>query len=142
MVLNFGRVNKKLENLNKKTEKLEKNFKNIKKVGNNISDTGGKITRSTAVLADSMAAVGAGMIAAMNKAADYGDKIDKMSQKIGMSAEKYQELDFVLSQNGMDVDQLQMAYKTLTNQMASAQKGSKDSLNTFRKLGVQIRNTK
>lgn len=140
IVLNFGRVNKKLENINKKTEKLEKNFKNIKKVGNSVSDFGGKITRSTAVLAASLAAVGAGMIAAMNKAADYGDKIDKMSQKIGMSREKYQELNFVLSQNGMDVDQLQMAYKTLTNQMASAQKGSKDSLNTFRQLGVQIRN--
>lgn len=137
---------KSTQQTNKFTEKIKKLGDNLSKTGQKLKDTGnklktygGQITSTMTKITASVTALTAGLIFGLNKAADYADNIDKMSQKIGMSAEKYQELNFVLSQNGMNIDQLQMGYKTLTNQMAAAQKGNKESVNLFRKLGVSVR---
>ena len=56
-----------------------------------------------------------------------GDIIDKSSQKLGLSAEAYQEWDYVLSQSGVDIESAGMGFKTLTNQIDSAKKGSKEA---------------
>lgn len=65
----------------------------------------------------------------INQVADYGDKVDKMSQKIGMSAENYQKWDYVMQRAGGSVDSLKMGMKTLSVQ---AQKNSE----SFQKLGI------
>ncbi len=130
-----------LEKTQAKMAKLQKRFDNIKKVGQGMQQAGGKITATVTKITAGITALTAGLIFGLNKAADYADNIDKMSQKIGMSAEKYQELNFVLSQNGMNVNNLQMGYKTLTNQMASAQKGNKESISLFKKLNVSVKDT-
>ena len=69
------------------------------------------------------------------------DEIDKMSQKIGISREAYQELDYILSQNGMDVNSLQGGMKTLVNTMQSAQEGTESAQGAFDALGVSILDT-
>ena len=61
--------------------------------------------------------------------AEAGDNIDKMSQKIGMSAEAYQKWDFILEQNGANIESLKAPMKTLATQ---AQKNSA----AFQKLGI------
>lgn len=61
--------------------------------------------------------------------AQYGDNIDKMSQKIGISAQAYQEWDAVLQHSGASIDSLQPAMKTLAS---AAQTGS----DAFTKLGL------
>lgn len=61
--------------------------------------------------------------------AEYGDKVDKMSQKIGISAEAYQKWDYVMQRAGGNVDQLKMGMKTLSQQ---AEKNS----DAFQKLGI------
>lgn len=47
--------------------------------------------------------------------AEYGDHIDKMSQKIGISAEAYQEWDAVMQHSGTSIDSMQAGMKTLAN---------------------------
>ena len=47
--------------------------------------------------------------------AQYGDNIDKMSQKLNMSAETYQEWDFVMQHCGTSIENMQSAIKTLSN---------------------------
>ena len=64
-----------------------------------------------------------------NATADYGDKVDKMSQKIGISAESYQKWDYVMQRAGTSVDNLKMGMKTLSQQ---AEKNS----DSFQKLGI------
>lgn len=66
---------------------------------------------------------------AVNATADYGDKVDKMSQKIGISAESYQKWDYVMQRAGTSVDSLKMGMKTLSQQ------ASKNS-DAFQKLGI------
>lgn len=62
-------------------------------------------------------------------AAEYGDTIDKMSQKMGMSSDAYQEWDFVLQHCGATIESLKPAMKTLAT---AAESGS----DAFAQLGI------
>lgn len=70
-----------------------------------------------------------GFVKAAKSTADYGDHVDKMSQKIGISAESYQKWDYVMQRAGGSVDSLKMGMKTLSQQ---AEKNS----DAFQKLGI------
>lgn len=81
-------------------------------------------------------AVGTGVVAlgtsfskSAGEVATYGDDIDKMSQKIGISAEAYQEWDAVLQHSGTSMSAMKPSMKTLFTQ---AQKGSE----AFQELGI------
>lgn len=69
----------------------------------------------TAMAAATGAAVAAGkaFIDSANDVAAYGDQVDKMSQKMGISAEAYQEWDFVMQHAGASIDSLKTSMKTL-----------------------------
>ena len=76
-----------------------------------------------------VAGLSASFVAGANKTAQYGDNIDKMSQKIGISAEAYQKWDYVMQRAGTSVDNLKMGMKTLSQQ---AENNSEE----FQKLGI------
>lgn len=83
-----------------------------------------------------LAAVGAAGIAATTAfvkgaagVAAYGDNIDKMSQKMGMSASAYQEWDAVMQHSGTSMETMKASMKTLAN---AAETGSE----AFTKLGI------
>ena len=82
----------------------------------------------TAVAASTTALTGA-IVNEVSNIADYGDNIDKMSQKLGMSATAYQEWDAVMQHCGTSIDSLQAGMKTL----ASA--AETDNV-AFRELGI------
>lgn len=90
-------------------------------------------------LAGGMAAVvgaGGSLLALSKKSADATDEIDKMSQKIGISRQGFQEYSYILSQNGTDVDVLQRGFKTLTDRMDESIEGSGKGSEAFGKLGL------
>lgn len=68
-------------------------------------------------------------IDAVGDLAAYGDEIDKMSQKLGISAQAYQEWDAILQHSGSDINAMKPAFKTLVSQ---ANAGS----DAFQKLGL------
>ena len=86
---------------------------------------------ATAVTAVAGAATAiTGMVAAQaGQVASYGDNIDKASQKLGISAEAYQEWDAVLQHSGTSIDSMGVGMKTLANAAASG----KDA---FKALGI------
>lgn len=110
--------------------------KGIKGAESKAKKLGGGLKTAFAVGA---AAVGvtAGAIAGMSKkltdgvkaTAEYGDNVDKMSQKMGISSKAYQEWDAVMKHSGTTIDALKPSMKTLATQ---AEKGS----DAFQKLGI------
>lgn len=74
-------------------------------------------------------AAGTAFVKGAGQVAQYGDNIDKMSQKMGMSAEKYQEWDAILQHSGTSIEALKPSMKTLAN---AAQNGAEE----FEKLGI------
>lgn len=61
--------------------------------------------------------------------AEYGDNIDKMSQKMGISAEKYQEWDAVMQHSGTSMETMKASMKTLANAVESGN-------DAFQRLGL------
>lgn len=74
-------------------------------------------------------AVGKAVVQGTSELAQYGDHIDKMSQKMGMSAEAFQEWDAVMQHSGTSMETLKASMKTLAS---AAQTGS----DAFDKLGI------
>ena len=96
----------------------------------------GRFSKAMKVGAAAIAGVGTAsvvmgkkLIDGIKQTAAYGDNVDKMSQKIGISAESYQKWDYVMQRAGMSVDTLKMGMKTLSSQ---AEKNS----DAFQKLGI------
>lgn len=71
-------------------------------------------TAFTAISGAAVAATGA-FISGAKEVAEYGDNIDKMSQKMGMSAEAYQEWDAVMQHSGTSMETMKAGMKTLAN---------------------------
>ena len=91
----------------------------------------------TAIVAGASTAV-AGLAKFAQSSAATADNIDKMSQKIGISREAYQELDFICSQSGTSVDSLQMGMKSLLTAMDGAVSGTESNIAQFERLGVTV----
>lgn len=73
-----------------------------------------------------------------NATADYGDKVDKQSQALGLSRKAYQEWDYILGQNGASIDSLGISMKTLNALVLDAAAGGKESKTAFAQLGLGI----
>ena len=132
-------------NIKKIADKLGMTEKEAKKLNNQIGklskDLGGKLKGACVAVGAGLSAVVATAGVLVNKSMEAGDRIDKMSQKIGMSRKAFQEWDYIMSQNGGSVESLQMGYKTLATQMGNVQKGSKESTAIFHKLGVAVKDS-
>lgn len=107
-----------------------------KSVDGDIANMGKNIAAGFAgVVAGATAAV-AGVYKFATSTAETADNIDKMSQKIGISRQAYQEWDYICSQCGVDVDVFKNGVKTLTTQMDAAAGGSEAAQETFKALGL------
>ena len=82
----------------------------------------------------------AALVKFASSSASTADNIDKMSQKIGISREAYQELDFICSQSGTSVDNLQAGMKSLVSAMDGAASGTAANIDQFNRLGVSVTN--
>lgn len=107
-----------------------------KSVGGKLSSALGGAARAGAIALGATAAVGGATIAAgkalfnaADSAASYGDNIDKMSQKMGLSIEAYQEWDAIMQHSGTSIEAMQASMKTLAS---AAETGNK----AFGQLGL------
>jgi hypothetical protein len=119
-------------------ESIEETSGKAGKVAEALKKGAGVAAKFGAAVVTGTAAAGAALTGIANSAASQADEIDKMSAKIGMSKQAYQEWAYVLGQNGMDVNSLQMGMKTLVAQMDGAASGTEKSVEMFEKLGLSI----
>lgn len=123
-----------------------------KKANESISETNGRASKLTngfkkgiktaAVMGTALTGMavagGTALFGMANKAAASGDRVDKLSQKIGMSRKGFQEWDYILSQNGMSIESLQGGMKKLNNTIDDAIGGSKTAVNAFGRIGISV----
>ena len=106
------------------------------KIGGIADGIGSKLGTAASVASAAMAAtvaavtaVSTALVAATRDVAAYGDGIDKMSQKMGMSASAYQEWDSVMRHSGTSMETMKASMKTLAN---AAETGNE----AFEKIGL------
>ena len=97
------------------------------------SSFGAKMKSGLMVAGAGIAAFGVAAGAAFGKSisdvSQYGDHVDKMSQKIGMSREGFQKWDYVLQRAGTSIDSMAPVMKTLSNAAVS-------NSEAFQQLGI------
>lgn len=132
----FGSIFIDNDEANKSIAKTEEKAEGLgSKLGNGIK-TAAKW--GTAIVGGATAAAG-GLMGVATKTAETTDRIDKLSQKIGVSRQGFQEWEFILSQSGTDIEKLQMGMKTLVSQVDQADKGVGKGADNFARLGVSVR---
>lgn len=125
----------------------------VEETGKQSDEAGGKFEKFGSVmksvgkaLAVTMAAIGTAAVAAgkklwdvSNDVASAGDVIDKTSQKIGISAESYQQWDYVFQRCGGDVNNLQTGMKKLSGVITDAAAGSDSAAEKLSVVGLSIK---
>lgn len=133
----FGSIFVKTDDADKSIQKTEKSAESLAaKFGNGIKTA----AKWGAAIATGATVAGTAIFGLATSAAGTADEIDKMSQKIGISTEAYQEWSYVMGQNGMDVDKLATGMKTLVSQMDRAASGTASAQENFDRLKVSIYN--
>lgn len=125
-------------------------FKNLQKqialfnrsmqdVAESASDVAGKIGGPFLALAGS---VGFSLQQSVSNFATTGDALDKMSQRVGISAERLQEFSYAATHAGAAPEDLEDALKDLGEHMAEIANGidtSSDAFTLFQKLGIDMK---
>ena len=122
----------KYENGLKKAEKQSKSFKDVM----------GKAVKTVGAISGAVTAGGGALVGLATKASGTADRIDKMSQKIGLSRESFQEWDYILSQNGASVEGLRGGFKKMTAQIDKVIEAGDTSGTAFESLGMSIDDVK
>ena len=74
------------------------------KLGSGLKSAAKLATTAFAAISGAAVAATGAFISGAKEVAEYGDNIDKMSQKMGMSAEAYQEWDAVMRHSGTSME--------------------------------------
>lgn len=109
-----------------------------KGIGSKIGTALKTATLVTGALAAAGAAVTGAFVSSARKTADFGDKVDKMSQKLGLSTDAYQKWDYVLNLAGTEMSSMTTGLKTLTNKIDDAKNGGEGAQEMFDKLGISM----
>lgn len=103
------------------TASVEAGEKSGKKLGEGLAKglkTTAKVIGAAMTAATAAAvATGKAFIDAANSTAEFGDSIDKNSQKMGISAKAYQEWDYIMKRNGSTIDSLKKGFMNISSAM-------------------------
>lgn len=123
--------------------KLSKSESTFLSFGLNIKAGIGKIaditTTAVSTVASSVVKMTEDMISSSAELANYGDNIDKTSQKLGISAKAYQEWDAVMQHSGTTMESMTATFKTLAN---ATQNMTDDQAAAFERLGMNLEEVK
>ncbi len=127
--------------VNDVNSKLQAQRKAFALNGEKIKEFSKKAAKNIAYVTGAAVAMAGGLLKIASSSAKATDRIDKLSQRLGLSREGFQEWDYVLSQAGVDIDSLQSGMKTLTKRMGEVAKGSGESVHIFKELKVSVKDT-
>lgn len=97
--------------------------------GKFASALGKGIAAGGTAIATATVAMTTALVNGTSQVAEYGDHIDKMSQKLGISATAYQEWDAIMQHSGTSIDSMQKGIITLT-------KAAESDSKAFQALGL------
>lgn len=111
---------------------VNKNFDALK--ANALAVKGGMVALGGAI-------AGALAVSQAKGGIDLLDQLDDLSEKSGITVEKLSELRFAGESVGTPFESLAGGVQRLSKQMAEAAGGNKEAIETFKTLGVEVKNT-
>lgn len=115
---------------------MQKSFWVAESAGNKLSKQI-SIIRAAAI---TMAATG--LYVAVQKAIEFASSIKESADKVGLTAEAYQELRYAASQAGVGIEEFDKAMSKMTREVGNALSGVKASQELFAKFGLTLSDLK
>lgn len=102
------------------------------KIGSSLGGSiGTAIKGSAALITGAVVGVTGAVVKGSSDLASYGDNIDKMSQKMGISAQGYQEWEAVMQHSGTSMETMKASMKTLANAVENGN-------GAFERIGISL----
>lgn len=129
------------------SEKAEKGIKDLTKHGEDTdkslaskfgSIAGNAVKMGTAVIG-AASVVGGAAAALVMKVADSASAVSDASQRVGMSAEDYQQWTYAAKQSGVEASTLEGLMRKQQTVFAQASAGNKTAAETYQELGIDIK---
>lgn len=130
-------LTKAQKRIKKATEKIRKNFDRMSK---SVAFAGNAFRKFSKFASFALIGLGVGFGALIKKTADFGDELDKTSQKTGIGAEQLQRLRYVAGLGGASIGDVSRSLKFLNRAMSEAGDGVTEYSDEFDALGVTIQN--
>ena len=131
----FGSVFIKDEEANKGLDQIDKKAETT---GGKLGKLAGKAGKASLLIGTGMVTAGVAVLGFAKKTATAMDRVDKSSQKMGLSAKAFQEWDYILSQSGASIDSMGVGIKSMTLLMDDANSGGAKGTEMFDRLGLSI----
>lgn len=122
------------EESGKEAEKSTEGFTVMKGVLTNLA------TQVINSVIDGLKNLGAEFVDMVKDVGELGDEIDKESQKLGISAEKYQELSYAMEMSGASIDNVKKGMMQINTALAGVENGVEGASEKFDALGVSLTN--
>lgn len=139
----YNQAAKAVDNMGDETKETAEETDKAEASFANVGAAVGKV--ATAVTA-AAAAIGAAAVAAAKQVWDMatevataGDEIDKESQKLGMTAQSYQELSYAMEMSGSSISDLSKGSIKITNALADTANGVEGADDAFKALGIRLK---
>jgi hypothetical protein len=132
-VSNLSKVTKKIA---KNTEKLRKSFS---KLGKAVKKAGEQFAKFAKRAAFAVTGLVIAMGVLIKKTADYGDDLDKTSQKTGIAVENLQRLRLAAKLGGGSFRDLDTGMKVFARAIDEAGQGTAEYLELFQRLRVPVK---
>lgn len=79
------------------------------------------------------------LVALVKSVSDNGDRVAKAGQKLGITAQNVQELEYAAGNSGVAIGTLHNSLTTMLRKATEAARGSKEAASGFAQLGVHVR---
>lgn len=136
----MDKVNSDMDTATNKADKTSKKFDEAGGKSESFASKFGKGVKTAVgvgtAIVGTATSVAVGLTEFAKKSASVADNVDKMSQKIDISREAYQELDFICSQSGTSVDIFQAGLKSMRTVMDTTIKGTSKTATALEELGI------
>lgn len=137
------KANKSLQQTDQKAESVGKTLQNTikaaskwgREMGKQLTTVGTNISKKAGVPLAALTALMGGLA---KTTADYGDKVAKSAQEVGMTAVAYQELTYALGQNNLNAEESLRVFGRLNQRIGLARNGNEAYRKSLKKMGVDL----
>ena len=124
-----------------KTAKAVKGIRAVGKAAKKLVPSLNQVKNASLLTTAAVAGLTVGIWALVKSTAAAGDEFDKMSKRLGVSAQTLSELKFAAELSGASIDDIEKSIKKLSRSAVDADRGLLTYQRAFDDLGIEVRDT-
>jgi hypothetical protein len=132
-----ARLDREIVSLNKDMERAAHEIVSLRGASEGAAGATGKLMNAARALAGAYAALGLGRV--VMQGLEYAASLGEQAQQIGITTRELQIYRYAATQVGLTTEEMDGAIQKLNRTLGNAQTGSKEAGETFKALGIDIK---